>query len=106
LVQSVVIGLNAVVVAVTENVPRILTVQRAEHELARPQSTLADAAEALDALPFGPLDPAGDRTLELGLRRWCASRPGSKSDTWSSSIPSATATVTQSSSRAAPASSL
>ena len=76
MVQSVVIGLNAVVVAVTENVPRILTVQRAEHELARPQSTLADAAEALDALPFGPLDPAGDRTLELGLRRWVREQTG------------------------------
>lgn len=60
----VVIGLNAVIVAVTQNVPRILTVQRAE------------GGEALDALPFGPLDPVGDRTLELGLRRWVREQTG------------------------------
>ncbi len=50
-----VIGLNAVIVAVTEERPRVLTVDR---------------APAHDALPFGPLDVEGDRTLELGLRRW------------------------------------
>lgn len=60
----VVIGLNAVIVAVTQNVPRILTVQRAE------------GGETLDALPFGPLDPVGDRTLELGLRRWVREQTG------------------------------
>ena len=60
----VVIGLNAVIVAVTQNVPRILTVQRAQE------------GETLDALPFGPLDPEGDRTLELGLRRWVREQTG------------------------------
>jgi len=56
------IGLNAVIVAVTEDVPRILTVRRDR--------------KALDALPFGPLDPAADRTLELGLRRWVREQTG------------------------------
>lgn len=46
------IGLNAVIVAVTSRVPRVLVLR------------------ASDALPFGPFDPALDRTLELGLRRW------------------------------------
>ena len=36
--------------------------------------------------------PRGDRTLELGLRAGCASRPGSSSATSSSSTPSVTAT--------------
>lgn len=58
------IGLNAVIVAVTEEVPRILTVERREN------------AEVLPALPFGPLDPEGDRTLELGLRGWVHEQTG------------------------------
>ncbi len=48
----IVIGLNAVVAAVTAEAPRILTVRTTDQ----------------DALPFGRLDPGGDRTLELGLR--------------------------------------
>lgn len=58
------IGLNAVIVAVTEEVPRILTVEREED------------GEVLPALPFGPLDPDGDRTLELGLRGWVHEQTG------------------------------
>jgi hypothetical protein len=72
LIPPVVIGLNAVIVAVTEETPRILTVRRAAHSLAGPRkkSGAEDLrAEAPDAIPFGPLDPAGDRTLELGRRR-------------------------------------
>ncbi len=59
----VVIGLNAVIVAVTEETPRILTVRLAEHSFA-------------DAIPFGPFDPIQDRTLELGLRRWVREQTG------------------------------
>jgi hypothetical protein len=59
------LGLNAVIVAVTAEVPRILTV-------ARPGS---DAAPE-DALPFGPLEPETDRTLDLGLRRWVREQTG------------------------------
>jgi hypothetical protein len=57
------IGLNAVIVAVTAEAPRILTLA-------------AEAPDGPDALPFGPLDPAGDRTLEQGLRRWVGERAG------------------------------
>ena len=69
----VVVGLNAVIVAVTREVPRVLTVLRPE---------LVPAAEGFagsripDALPFGLLDPAGDRTLERGLRRWVREQSG------------------------------
>jgi hypothetical protein len=59
------LGLNAVIVAVTEEVPRILTVARSRGE------------ESLeDALPFGPLEPETDRTLDLGLRRWVREQTG------------------------------
>jgi hypothetical protein len=54
----VVIVLNGVIVAVTDDRPRILTVKNP------------------DALPFGPLDPAADRTLELGLRGWVREQTG------------------------------
>ncbi len=57
------IGLNAVIVAVTEEVPRLLTLT-------------GETADAADALPYGPLDPDGDRTLERGLRRWVRERTG------------------------------
>ncbi len=75
----VIIGLNAVIVAVTEETPRILTVKRAEHSLAgrmnRPYET-GGLAEPPDAIPFGPFDPSSDRTLELGLRRWVREQTG------------------------------
>jgi len=57
------IGLNAVIVAVTEEVPRILTVR-------------GPGAGAEEALPFGPLDPQSDRTLDRGLRRWVREQTG------------------------------
>src|ERR1700680_4174531 len=57
----VAIGLNAVIVAVTEEVPRILTVRGRRGD---------------DALPFGPLDPECDRTLDRGLRRWVREQTG------------------------------
>jgi len=59
-----VIGLNAVIVAVTDEVPLILTVQRRED------------GRMSEALPFGPLDPDGDRTMELGLRGWVRGQTG------------------------------
>jgi hypothetical protein len=52
----VTLELTATIVAVTDDTPRILTV--------------SDAGTAAgEALPRGPLDPEGDRTLGLGLRR-------------------------------------
>ena len=62
--RPVVIGLNAVIVAVTDEVPLILTVQRREE------------GRFSEALPFGPLDPDGDRTMELGLRGWVREQTG------------------------------
>ena len=56
------IRLNAAIVAVTDGVPRILTLRGDGHQ--RP------------ALPFGLLDTERDRTLELGVRRWVRERTG------------------------------
>ena len=74
----VVIGLNAAIVAVTEESPRILTVKRADHSLAERLNHADDIfqTESPDAIPFGPFDPASDRTLELGLRRWVREQTG------------------------------
>ncbi len=66
---SLVVGLNAVIVAVTDEAPRLLTVEKAGHGLGA-----AGAGEP--ALPFGPLDPAGHHTLELGLRGWVREQTG------------------------------
>jgi len=60
--RSLIIGLNAVIVAVTEEVPRILTVSRPE--------------SPSPAIPAGPLDPVADRTLERGLRNWVSAQTG------------------------------
>jgi hypothetical protein len=57
---SPLIVLDCAIVAVTEGVPRLLTVPR----------------DGLDALPSGPLDLEGDRTLERGLRRWVREQTG------------------------------
>ena len=65
------VGLNAVIVAVTDETPRILTI-RPEVVAARD----AVSVESLDYLPSGSLDSIGDRTLELGLRRWVREQTG------------------------------
>jgi hypothetical protein len=61
---SIAVGLNAVIVAVTDDEPRLLTIEP------------AGSGAGLAALPFGPLDPAGHRTLELGLRSWVREQTG------------------------------
>jgi hypothetical protein len=58
----VVIGLSAVIVAVTEEAPHVVVTR--------------DAPAAPVGLPFGPFDPAGDRTLELSLRHWVSEQTG------------------------------
>lgn len=63
------VGLNAVIVAVTQETPRILTVS----DLGAGSVCEEDA---FPALPYGLLDPEGDRTLELGLRRWVSEQTG------------------------------
>jgi hypothetical protein len=74
----VVMGLNAVIVAVTAEVPRILTVKRTGHALAAPEelAPLPLGEEPPDALPFGPLDPVAHRTLDRGLRAWVEQQTG------------------------------
>jgi hypothetical protein len=56
--------LDAVIVAVTENEPRILTLRSSNHD------------GALPGLPSGALDIAHDRTLDRGLRRWIRDQAG------------------------------
>lgn len=79
--MSIVIGLNAVIVAVTDEVPRILTVPPRRQELSAGPAGLAGSRfageeESEDALPLGPFDPGVDRTLELSLRRWVREQSG------------------------------
>jgi len=64
---AVEVVLDAVIVAVTDEVPRILTVEGSGDG--------GSAADA-DALPFGPLDPEHDRTLERALRAWVHQQTG------------------------------
>jgi len=66
---DIVIGLSAVVIDVTAGEPRVLTVDRPAEPSggAKPGKR---AAESAADLPSGPFDPAGHRTLELGLRSW------------------------------------
>ncbi|MBV9511705.1 MAG: NAD regulator, partial [Caulobacteraceae bacterium] len=59
-VTAIVIGLSAVVVAVRDDQAVVLTV--------RPQDARTHRVSALAGLPFGPFDPDGHRTFELGLR--------------------------------------
>lgn len=56
------LSLDAVIVAVTADQPRIL-------------ATL-QTPDGIPALPSGPLDADRDATLELGLRRWIAAQTG------------------------------
>ena len=60
--HSVVIGLSAVVVAIREGEAVALTV--------RPRG------QGVPGLPFGPFDPAGDRTFELALRAFVTEQTG------------------------------
>ena len=75
------LDLSAVILAVTEEVPRILTVRRPKNAgkaAAAVQNKAGQAAALQDeeGLPFGSLDPAVDRTLERGLRRWVREQTG------------------------------
>ncbi len=67
------VGLNAVIFAVTRDQPRVLTVN--------PQSaSLGDASDEFAttsrALPFGPFDREQDRTLELCMRETVSKQTG------------------------------
>ncbi len=64
--SSILIGFNTVIVAVTEEVPRIITVQCNQ----RLPTLVGEVIEgySLEALLFGLLKPRCDRTLDLALR--------------------------------------
>lgn len=73
------LGLTAVIVAVTDEVPRVLVVRRLTHDLATPEQRAADVTadmRGFDSLPFGPFGADRDRTLEQGLRRWVQDQTG------------------------------
>ena len=75
---GIVVGLNAVIIAVTDEQPRVLTVSvpgGTPMEGGAPAAAEGDGG-SLEALPTGPLDPCGDRTLELALRRWVRAQTG------------------------------
>lgn len=65
------VGLTAVIIAVTREVPRVLVVRRHSQD-----GAAAPEQSGWDALPFGPFSPDHDRTLEQGLRRWVAEQTG------------------------------
>ncbi|RLE23111.1 MAG: NAD regulator [Acidobacteria bacterium] len=69
---GIVVGLNAVIVALEGDRPRVLTVSVPEGTPLEGGTAALERADGPGsvALPTGPLDPAGDRTLELALRRW------------------------------------
>jgi hypothetical protein len=75
-VLPVTVGLNAVIVTVTDEVPRVLVVSGGEHPTAAGPADLPAGDDLLDTLPYGPLDPDRDRTLELALRRWVREQTG------------------------------
>lgn len=81
----IVVGLIAVIVAVTDERPRVLTVERSSDVWRAGDGAGGRAGDRADdgagdgepvALPFGPLDPAADRTLERALRRWVRGQAG------------------------------
>jgi hypothetical protein len=77
---SIDIGLNAVIVAVTDEVPRILTVKKSNYLPGLPKnrrlSSHLGGDWTQDALPFGPLDPSSNQTLERALREWVREQTG------------------------------
>lgn len=62
---AVILDLSAVIATVSEDEPRVLVVD-----------ATGDDPESRPRLPFGPFDPAGDRTMEEGLRRWVSGQTG------------------------------
>lgn len=77
--HAVTVSLTAVVVAVTDEVPRVLVARRIHHDLATPAqqgNSALLAGDSPDALPYGPFDPARHRTLDHGCRQWLEEQTG------------------------------
>lgn len=69
---AVTIGLNAAIVAVSNEVPQVTVVRRPGERSSRDAGVPDDS----DGLPFGPFEPTQHRTLELGLRTWVDEQTG------------------------------
>jgi len=72
---SVVVGLTAVIIAITDDQPRVITVSVPEGA-PNGENDVDTPRRGLEALPWGPLDPAGDHTLERAIRRWVRASAG------------------------------
>lgn len=74
----IVVGLTAVILAVTDEVSRVLVVRRIGHPLATPAQRGQPAADldSPDTLPFGPFEPHRHRTLQDGMRQWVEEQTG------------------------------
>jgi len=70
------IGLNAAIVAVTQDTPRILTVRSEAMPPMEHPEVLGQWADSHFALPSGRFEAATHRTLDLGLRRWVEEQAG------------------------------
>lgn len=71
--HSVIIGLNAAIIAVWLETPHVLVVRQP----ALPAHPLQVSPDSVAfGLPFGPFDPALHRTLEIGLRCWVEEQAG------------------------------
>jgi len=66
--DQITVVLNAVIVAVTGESPRILTIRSVDQS--------AETDQRLAALPSGPLRAEKDRTLERGVRGWVSEQTG------------------------------
>jgi hypothetical protein len=71
--SGVTVDLSAVLVAVVDSLPCVLTLAPRATEQGREAW-----AGSGGALPRGPLDLASDRTLERGLRRWVSEQTGAE----------------------------
>ena len=69
----IVVGLNAVIVALNAGAPHVLTVPPGS-DLAVPVKGDPNNDDA--TLPYGPFEPDHDRTMERSLHRWVAEQTG------------------------------
>lgn len=85
------VGLSAVIIAVEQETPRVLTVRQdragassepsgAPSESAPPTTATDGPRPAAEALPYGPLDPGRHATLERGLLGWVREQTGLQLD--------------------------
>lgn len=75
--QNFAIGLNAVIVSVTNNQPKVLVVRdTTERHLRQQKHPHPKNSAHRDSLPFGPFYPKAHRTFEEGLRSWVTEQTG------------------------------